>query len=65
LADESIIVDIPFTNFFPQFRGFKLDGPELETSQITEFALYQYDKTDGPFELHLVSVEAYMESKQP
>ena len=38
---------------------FKLDGPEIDTSQIREFALYQYDKTDGPFEMSLISVEAY------
>ena len=54
-------ITIPFTKFNPQFRGFKLDGPELNKSQITEFALYQYDKTDGPFELELFSVEAYAE----
>ena len=65
LANETSVIDIPFTNFFPQFRGFKLDGFELDTSQITEFGLYQYDKTDGPFELRLISVEAYMEIKQP
>lgn len=59
LADEISVIDIPFTSFFPQFRGFKLDGPELDTSQVGEFALYQYDKTDGPFELRLISVEAY------
>ena len=63
LADETSVIDIPFTNFFPQFRGFKLDGLELDTSQITEFGLYQYDKTDGPFELRLISVEAFTESK--
>ena len=65
LANETNVIDIPFTNFFPQFRGFKLDGFELDTSQITEFGLSQYDKTDGPFELRLISVEAYMEIKQP
>ena len=65
LADETSVIDIPFLNFLPQFRGFKLDGPELDTSQITEFALYQYDKTDGPFEILLINVEAYMESEQP
>jgi len=64
LADEAIVIDIPFTNFFPQFRGFRLDGFELDTSLIAEFGLYQYDKTDGPFELRLISVEAYTESKQ-
>ena len=65
LANETDVIDIPFTTFFPQLRGFRLDGPELDTSQITEFALYQYDKTDGPFELRLISIEAYLESKQP
>jgi hypothetical protein len=65
LADETTVIEFPFTNFSPQFRGFRLDGPELDTSQITEFGLYQYDKTDDPFELRLISVEAYMESKQP
>lgn len=59
LADQTMVIDIPFVNFLPQFRGFKLDGPELVTGQIAEFSLYQYDKTDGPFALRLISVEAY------
>ena len=59
IPDETTVIDIPFTSFFPQFRGFKLDGPELNITKINEFALYQYDKTDGPFELFLLSVEAY------
>ena len=58
-ADEVVSVDIPFTSFVPQFRGFKLDGPELNTRQITQLGLYIYDKNDGPFELVLLSVEAY------
>ena len=58
---EVTVIDVPFERFLPQFRGFKLDGPKLDRSQIKEFALYQYDKTDGPFELRLVSVEAYVE----
>ena len=57
--DELVSVDIPFTSFVPQFRGFKLDGPELNTRQITQLGLYIYDKNDGPFELVLLSVEAY------
>ena len=52
-------VNIPFSRFYPQFRGFKLDGPELDTSEITELGLYIYDKKDGPFELRLDSIEAY------
>ena len=62
-AGETKIVDIPFADFFPQYRGFKLDGPELNIHQISEFALYQYDKTDGPFELRLISVQAYVNSE--
>ena len=58
-ADEVVSVDIPFTSFVPQFRGFKLNGPELNTQQITQLGLYIYDKNDGPFELILLSVEAY------
>lgn len=57
--DDISEIDIPFSKFAPQFRGFKLDGPTLDASKITEFALYQYDKTDGPFKLRLISVEAY------
>ena len=62
-AGEMEVIDIPFADFFPQYRGFKLDGPELNTRQISEFALYQYDKSDGPFELRLISVQAYVNSK--
>jgi hypothetical protein len=52
-------INIPFANFYPQVRGFKLDGPELDPSKITEFGLYIYDNRDGPFELRLESVKAY------
>jgi NADH dehydrogenase [ubiquinone] 1 alpha subcomplex assembly factor 1 len=52
-------INIPFAKFYPQFRGFKLDGPELNRSEITEFGLYIYDKKDGAFKLLLDSVEAY------
>jgi len=58
-AGEWMTVDIPFARFYPQFRGFKLDGPELDTRRITELGLYIYDNKDGPFELRLDSVQAY------
>jgi len=64
VADETNVIDIPFSKFSPQFRGFKLDGLELDYSKITEFGLYIYDKKDGPFELRLVSVEAYADSEK-
>ena len=56
---EWTTVNIPFSKFYPQFRGFKLDGPELDPSEIRELGLYIYDKLDGRFELRLDSVEAY------
>ena len=59
LVDEVSVIDIPFTEFFPQFRGVRLDGPDLDVRQITQLGLYIYDKKDGPFELRLMSVEAY------
>jgi NADH dehydrogenase [ubiquinone] 1 alpha subcomplex assembly factor 1 len=59
VADVTTVIDLPFANFLPRFRGTVLDGPALNTHQIAEFALYQYDKTDGPFSIRLMSVEAY------
>jgi NADH dehydrogenase [ubiquinone] 1 alpha subcomplex assembly factor 1 len=59
VEDEWSTVNIPFASFYPQFRGFKLDGPELDPSELTELGLYIYDKKDGAFELRLDSVEAY------
>ena len=51
--------DIPFASFVPRFRGYRLDGPPLDTSQITGMGLMIYDKKDGLFELYLDSVSAY------
>lgn len=52
-------VDIPFSRFEPQYRGTRLDGPELDRANITGLGLMIYDKLDGPFELQLTSAEAY------
>jgi len=52
-------VDIPFSNFTPRDRGYQLDGPALDSAQITGMGLMIYDKQDGPFELQLASVHAY------
>ena len=56
---EWITVNIPFSDFYPQVRGYKLDEPELDTSDITELGLYIYDNQDGAFQLRLDSVSAY------
>jgi len=59
---EWATVRIPFTDFYPQVRGFELDGPELDPSVITELGLYIYDGNDGPFELLLDGVWGYQSS---
>ncbi|MGB5354777.1 MAG: CIA30 family protein [Woeseia sp.] len=52
-------VDIPFSSFVPRFRGNRLDGPALDSGQITGMGLMINDGNDGAFELHLASVRAY------
>ena len=52
-------VDIPFADFLPQFRGYRLDGPPLDASKIRAMGLMIYDEQDGPFELRLEHVMAY------
>lgn len=52
-------VNIPFSSFIPQFRGYQLDGPALDPGQIRGMGLMIYDNQDGPFELRLASVHAY------
>jgi monofunctional biosynthetic peptidoglycan transglycosylase len=59
---EWTTVDIPFAAFEPQFRGYRLDGPALNSKQITGMGLMIYDNLDGPFRLHLDSVHAYAPS---
>ena len=52
-------IDIPFSSFVPRFRGAVLDGPPLETGDITGMGLMIYDKRDGPFAMQLQSIHAY------
>ncbi|NNF15857.1 MAG: DUF4174 domain-containing protein [Gammaproteobacteria bacterium] len=52
-------VDLPFSSFSPGFRGYELNGPTLNAARIKGMGLMIYDKNDGPFEIHLGSVDAY------
>jgi len=52
-------VDIPFARFVPQFRGQRLDGPALDSGDVTGMGLMIYDGRDGAFELLLDSIAAY------
>ncbi len=61
VADAWQTIDIPFSGFVPRFRGTTLDGPPLDTREITGMGLMIYDKRDGPFELRLRSIHAFAE----
>lgn len=52
-------INIPFSSFIPRFRGNQLDGPALDSGQITGMGLMIYDGLDGPFALRLGSIAAY------
>jgi monofunctional biosynthetic peptidoglycan transglycosylase len=58
VAGEWTWVDLPFSAFAPNIRGYPLDGPPLPVQDIAEFGLYIYDKLDGPFELRLDRIAA-------
>jgi len=55
-------VNLPWSNFRPQYRGYRLDGPALDPGQITGMGLMIYDGLDGPFAMQLASVGAYSAS---
>lgn len=54
-----ITAKIPFDAFVPRFRGSELDGPKLDSANITEIGLYIYDGKDGPFAIQLHSITTY------
>ena len=58
-------VNIPWSSFRPQYRGYRLDGPALDPGKITGMGLMIYDGLDGPFALQLARVGAYSASSPP
>eukprot|EP01068_Selenidium_serpulae_P007209 Selendium_serpulae@DN463_c0_g1_i2.p1 len=57
--DEWIVVRIPFSKFVAKRRGVTLDGPIINTADVTSLGVMIYDKHDGPFHLEIDSVYAY------
>lgn len=53
------VINIPFSSFVPRYRGYQLDGPELNYGEITGMGVMIYDKLDGPFELQIAEVLTY------
>lgn len=58
-------VDVPFSSFVPRFRGTRLDGPELDLTEIRGMGLMIYDGENGHFELRLASVHAFPAPPEP
>ena len=52
-------VNIPFSSFIPRYRGTVLDGPDIDSADITGMGLMIYDDRDGPFQLQLANVSSY------
>lgn len=59
IKDQWKTVDIPFSQFIPRFRGRYLEGPPLDTTDITGLGLMIYDGESGPFTIRVDSVQAY------
>jgi hypothetical protein len=52
-------VRIPFSAFWPNWRGRKLDRPPVAPSEIIELGIMIYDGQDGPFSLMLDQISAW------
>lgn len=52
-------IDIPFDQFYVQWRGRRLDGPPIDLSSITNIGVAIADKTDGPFRIEIDSMSAW------
>ncbi len=62
---EWATVDVPFTDFRPQWRGQRLPGPALDLRRIEGLGLMIYDKRDGPFRLEVDWIRAYRDPASP
>jgi len=61
-------VRIPFSAFWPNWRGSRLRGPALVPTQISSLGIMIYDKKDGPFNLEVDWIKGYtsnLEISQP
>lgn len=53
------VIRVPFSRFVPRYRGETLDGPELDSAEVTGMGLMIYDELEGPFEIQVAEVHAY------
>ena len=57
--DEWLDIRIPFTEFWPNWRGTRLSGPDLNKSAIESLGIMIYDNLDGPFRLEVDWIKSY------
>ena len=46
-------IELPFSSFWPNWRGRKLNQPAISPSEITALGIMIYDGQDGPFRLEV------------
>ena len=59
VENEWVELRIPFTEFWPNWRGMRLPGPALSKPAINSLGLMIYDKKDGAFRLELEWIKSY------
>jgi len=52
-------VELPFSSFWPNWRGRKLDEAPVVPADIRELGIMINDKNDGPFKLEVGSIQAF------
>ena len=52
-------VELPFSSFWPNWRGRKLDEAPVLPADIRELGIMINDKNDGPFKLEVDSIQAF------
>ena len=59
IENEWVDMRIPFSEFWPNWRGRKLSRPALEVTAIDSVGIMIYDKRDGPFQLEVDWIKTY------
>ena len=62
-AGQWLVIDLPFADFVPKFRGNKLDVAAPNPAHIRGLGLMISDGKDGPFAIAVDSVQAYRDSE--
>ena len=59
VKDEWLDLRLPFTEFWPNWRGMRLDGPLLDKPAIDALGIMIYDNQDGDFKLEVDWIKSY------